>query len=141
MKKIIISLLTALIIVMPCYSFGRKNNKATLYMADNQNLLIDSMSGNSTFDWVFKKDSKIYYWINNPKGFKSDYIKLQLVKQDDNAHVGGYTRIKNKTIRVKSKHSYGDYFVISEKGKYFIQIFDIENLQQWLVIGSFLVVE
>lgn len=141
MKKIVISFLAFIIAAIPCYSLGRKNNKAVLYMAENQNLLIDSMSNKAQFDWVFKINSKIYFQINSPKGFKSDYIKLQIVKQDDNAHVGGYTRIKNKTVRVQSKYSYGDYFIISQKGKYFIQIFDIENLQQWLAIGSFLVVE
>ena len=110
-------------------------------MADNPTSLINSISGKETFPWVFKTNERIYFQINVPKGFKSQYIKYQIVKQDDNAHMGGYTRIRNITVKVNSKHSYSDYFVLSQKGKYYIQVFDIENLQQWLAIGSFLVIE
>ena len=72
---------------------------------------------------------------------RSDYIKYQIVKQDDNAHVAGYTRIRNITCRVKNKNYYSDYFILFEEGKYFLQVFDIQNLHQWLVIGGFRVVE
>jgi len=88
----------------------------------------------------FKINTRIYFQVFNPNGFKSDYIKFQIVKQDDNAHTGGYTRIQNKTKRVKDKNYFCDYFVLSEAGKYFIQIFDIENLQHWLVLAHFRVV-
>lgn len=110
-------------------------------MANNYTDLVSSTEGKEDFPWVFKTGEKIYFQIIVPKGFKSDFIKYQIVKQDDNAHTGGYTRIKNITVKVKSKYDYTDYFVISQKGKYFIQVFDIENLHQWLAIGSFLVVE
>ena len=127
--------------VIPVYAFGKKNLKPKLYMANNYTDLISSTQGKEDFAWVFKTGEKIYFQIIVPKGFKSDFIKYQIVKQDDNAHTGGYTRIKNITVKVKSKYDYTDYFVISQKGKYFIQVFDIENLHQWLAIGSFLVVE
>ena len=123
------------------FCFGRKKAKPTLYLANSEIGLINSQNGKENFPWVFRKDEKIYFQILNPKGFKSDYIKYQIIKQDDNAHIGGYTRIRNITVKVKNKNNYEDYFVLSEKGKYYIQIFDIENLQQWLAIGSFLVVE
>lgn len=90
---------------------------------------------------VFKTNERIYFYLYNPLGFKSNYIKYQIVKQDDNAHVGGYTRIRNLTRRVSDKFNYCDYFVLSQKGKYIIQIFDIENLHQWITFGNFLVVE
>ena len=110
-------------------------------MATDIALLKSSEAGKENFGWVFRVNDKIYFEIINPKGFKSDYIKYQIIKQDDNAHFGGYTRIMNRTVKVKSKNSYCDYFVLSQKGKYFIQVFDIENLHQWLAIGSFLVIE
>ena len=86
---------------------------------------------------VFKKNQRIYFLIYNPKGFESNFIKYQIVKQDDKAHVGGYTRIRNITKRINDKYYYSDYIVLSEAGKYYLQIFDITNLHQWLAIGAF----
>lgn len=87
----------------------------------------------------FKTNSRIYFQIYNPKGFKADYIKYQIIKQDDNAHTGGYSRIRNITSRLKNKNYYSNYFTLSEAGKYYLQIFDIENLQQWVAIAHFTV--
>ena len=129
------------VLILPTFAFGNKHLRPHLYLASNESDLISSIKGEKNFPWVFRKDERIYFQIINPKGFKSNYIKYQIVKQDDNANVGGYTRIRNITVKVKSKYDYKDYFVLSEKGKYFIQVFDIENLQHWLAIGSFLIVE
>lgn len=90
---------------------------------------------------VFKRGEKIYFSVYTKKGFKSDFIRYQVVKQDDNAHIGGYSRVMNKTVRVSNKNNYVDYFVMNQKGKYYIQIFDIENLQQWIVMGAFAVLD
>ena len=90
---------------------------------------------------VFEVGKRIYFYVYTPEGFSSDYIKYQIVKQDDNAHVGGYTRVRNITRRVKNKHYYLDYFVLNEKGKYILQIFNIDNLHQWITYGEFRVVE
>lgn len=90
---------------------------------------------------VFEINKRIYFYVYNPKGFETDYIRYQIVKQDDNAHEMGYNRIRNITRRLKDKYSYSDYFVLSQKGKYAIQIFDITNLHQWVAIGAFNVIE
>ena len=57
---------------------------------------------------VFKRLDRIYFLVYVPEGFKSDFIKYQIVKQDDKAHVGGFTRIRNKTCRVSDKNYYID---------------------------------
>lgn len=90
---------------------------------------------------VFKIGQRIYFLVYNPQGFKSDYIKYQVIKQDDNAHIGGFSRIRNIVKRVSDKNYYIDYIVLSEAGKYALQIFDIENLHQWIIYGHFRVVE
>jgi hypothetical protein len=48
--------------------------------------------------------------VYNPQGFKSDYIKYQVFKQDDKAHIGGYSRIRNITKKLNNKNYYIDYF-------------------------------
>ena len=49
---------------------------------------------------VFRVGDRIYFSVYTKKGFKSDFIKYQIVKQDDAAHIGGYSRVMNKTVRV-----------------------------------------
>lgn len=135
MKILIKLLILFFIVISPCYAWGKKQ-KPVIILADSTQAI-----SKSDFQYVFKTNSKIYFLISNPKGFKSDYIKYQIVKQDENAHIGGYTRVRNVTCRIKNKNSYADYFVLLEKGKYFIQIFDITNLQQWVAIQGFQVID
>ena len=135
MKKILLILIIFCLTIYPAFAWGKKN-KAVLTLADSYESAINKES-----KFIFKTNSRIYFSISNPKGFTSDYIKYQIIKQEDNAHVGGFTRVKNETVRIKNKNNYTDYFLITQKGKYFIQIFNITNLQQWVAIQGFQVVE
>ena len=138
-KKLIV-LLSFFLIVQNAYAFfWDKKEKPSLFLSANDPRI--SRNGETVLEnsSVFYKNRKIYYLIYNPEGFKSDYIKIQIIKQDDKAHVGGYSRIRNINKRIKDKHYYIDYFVISESGKYIIQIFDIENIHHWITYGQFLV--
>lgn len=137
MKKILLILLIFLLSV-PCFAFSfSKKEKPNLIITSYD----PSVEKNIEPQDVFKVEQKIYFMIYTKTGFKSDYIKYQIVKQDDNAHIGGYTRVRNITRRVRNKNYYYDYFTLSQAGKYYIQIFDIQNLHQWLAIGAFRVVE
>lgn len=120
-------------------AFAKKEKPLLILTSKNPAITKASIDG-VVAEKYFKKNSKIYFIIYNPNGFKSDYIKYQIVKQDDLAHVGGFTRARNVTKRVKDKNFFSDYFTLGIEGKYFIQIFDIENLQHWLAIESFRVV-
>ena len=140
MKKLLLLIFLFSFLINPSFAWGKKP-KNLLYFGNSideiEKLVIDKIE---TKD-VFKAGNKIYFLAYIPEGFKSDYIKYQIVKQDDNAHVAGYTRIRNITCRIKNKNYYSDYFIIYEPGKYYLQVFDIQNLHQWLVIGGFKIVE
>ncbi len=140
MKKLFSVLFLFFLIVSPSFAWGRKA-RALLYFGVSENEIEKNVIKKEESENIFKAGSKIYFLAYIPEGFKSDYIKYQIVKQDDNAHVAGYSRIRNVTCRVKNKNYYSDYFILYEKGKYFLQIFDIQNLHQWLVVGGFRVVE
>ena len=117
--------------------FGKKKAKPILLLSSTNpqvNKISNKPLENSS---VFKKNERIYFLVYTEQGFKSNYIKYQIIKQDDKAHIGGYSRIRNVTTRVKDKNTYVDYFVLKESGKYIIQIFDIENLQHWIALGEF----
>lgn len=145
MKKNLICLIFIFLFFFLCgitYAFPwKKKAKPVLFLGPvNPQIELEKSGTIKSFD-VFRKNEKIYFLIYTPDGFKSDYIKYQIVKQDDNAHTGGYTRIRNITRRVKDKNTYIDYFVLSETGKYYLQVFDIENLHQWLAIAHFKVID
>lgn len=144
MKKYLIAVFLILITGFCSCSFAfsfKKEKKPILYV-----LPIDPKSKSNLDEAIesytrFIVSTKIYFMIYNPKGFTSDYIKYQIVKQEDEAHIGGYTRIRNITKRVNDKNYFSDYFVLHEKGKYYLQVFDITNLHQWLAITYFEVVD
>ena len=142
MKKIYLIILILFIFNSCAFGFfWDKKPKPILILSPNDPRKETQVDKLLEYHSVFKKGDRIYFLVHTQKGFKSNYIKYQIVKQDDKAHVGGYTRIKNQTVRIKNKNNYVDYFVLTEAGKYIIQIFDIENLHQWITYGEFRVVD
>ena len=127
-------------VTQTAFGWGDKN-KSSLYISATNPMEDSNYETEIQSHSVFKINSRIYFLIYNPKGFKSNYIKYQIVKQDDKAHIGGYTRARNKTVRLKNKNYYCDYFVLSETGKYFLQVFDITDLNTELAVGAFRVVD
>ena len=141
MKKFLV-ILFLILVCAPCYAFfWKKKEKATLFLSSSDPRITISYDEKINNEDVFNIGDRIYFIIYNPEGFKSDYIKYQIFKQDNKAHVGGYSRVRNITRRVDNKNYYIDYFVLSEAGKYGLQIFDIENLHHWVAFAHFLVVE
>ncbi len=141
MKKLIsIFFLTG--IFSACFGFNLFKNKIepVLILSDKNPLEVSDVEKAQQKANVFKINERIYFTFHIEDGFKSDYVKYQIVRQDDNAHTGGYARIMNVTKRLDDKYTFSDYFVLSRGGRYYIQIFDITNLNQWLKISSFMVV-
>ncbi len=142
MKKIVVFIIILLFFSFN-YSLAKKEKEKPILILSSKDY-IQSANDIKSIDFVkfqnefyFKTNSKIYFFVYNPSGFKSDYIKYQIIKQNDNAYSGGFSRIRNVTVRIKDKNFYKDYFMLTLAGRYYIQIFDIENLQQWITIGSF----
>ena len=141
MKKIIAIFILTLL-SLPSYAFfWKKKEKPSLFLSSSNPSITISYDEKINNEDIFKIGKRIYFLIYNPEGFKSDYIKYQVFKQDDKVHVGGYSRIRNITRKVDNKNYYIDYFVLSEAGKYGLQIFDIENLHHWIAFAHFIVVE
>lgn len=140
-KKILIIVILFLLMSSSYAAFWKKKEKPSLFLSsDNPKIKIISQEALSD-ESIFKKQSRIYFLVYVPEGFNSDYIKYQIIKQDDKAHVGGYSRIRNKVCKVKDKNYYTDYFVIQDAGKYVLQIFNIENQHHWITYGHFRVVD
>ena len=140
MKKLAV-ILIALFLFSPTYAFfWNKKEKPSLFLSSinpKNSIEFDKTLENHS---VFKVGQRIYFLVYVPDGFSSDYVRYQIIKQDDKAHVGGYTRVRGSTKRLNNKHYYIDYIVLSEAGKYGLQIFDITNLHHWVAFGHFRVV-
>lgn len=140
-KKILITLIS-LLLLSPSYgAFWKKKEKPSLFLSSTDPKIKIMAQEALPDESIFKKKTRIYFLIYTPEGFSSDYIKYQIIKQDDKAHVGGYSRIRNKVCKVKDKNYYTDYFVIQDAGKYVLQIFNIENQHHWITYGHFRVID
>ncbi len=121
--------------------FSSKKQQPVIFLTPYNPEVVQNYDSVLSTHNIFKINSRIYFSIYNKKGFSSNYIKYQIVKQDDNAHIGGYSRVRNSVKKLSNKNYYSDYFVLSQTGKYYIQIFDITNLNQWVAINEFRVVD
>lgn len=73
---------------------------------------------------VFQPNQTIYYAILMPKGFKHEYLKMQIIKKPDNIPHGGLTVQMASNLFVDTdKKFYIDKFVLREEGTYFVRFF------------------
>ena len=141
MKKILFSLFVIILLSLASYGWGKKKITTTLILSSVNPLIYDSFDEKIQTVRYFRKNSRIYFLIQNPNGFKSEYLRYQIVKQNENAHIGGYSRIKNQTVKVKDKYYFSDYFVLHQAGRYYLQVFDITDTNHWLNLEGFMVID
>lgn len=140
MKKLLIIFLL-FVFALPCFAFlGKKKEKPLLLFSSINPQISIGFDETIKNEDVFQVGKRIYFLVYVPEGFESEYIKYQIIKQDDKAHIGGYSRVGAAVKRIKDKNYYIDYIVLSQAGKYALQIFDITNLHHWIVYGHFVVI-
>ncbi len=110
-------------IMLPAFSFGKKNY--TIVM-DNKPITEDSMKSPK---YHFNAGNRVYFGVIAKKKFKDDVIGYQVLHQSDKAHLGGIKIVYSKREALEYDDFYTDYFVPREAGKYFIQVFELRNLQ------------
>ena len=72
----------------------------------------------------FKPGQTINYAILMPKGFKQEYLRMQIIKRPENISQGGITIYLSKDVFVdKSKKFYINKFVIHQEGTYVVRFF------------------
>lgn len=79
-----------------------------------------------TRNFVFGQ--RVNYLLIVPKGFKRDYIRVQLVKKEEKTQHWGYKIYQSRDYHVDTTKNYFiDYVVPGEKGYYFVQVFSFDN--------------
>ena len=90
---------------------------------------------------IFPIGERVYYLFIAPQKMNNEYIRVQIFKMTDKAPWGGYEVKRTKDFRLMKDERYyhTDYFVLHEKGRYVLQVFAMEDLQNPLSIGDFYV--
>lgn len=95
----------------------------------------------SKFEKVFAVNTRIYYAVVVPKGFKDNVIRVQLIKKDEKTEFWGYKPVRSQDFQIQNAHYFLDYVVLSEKGYYFLRVFEKKNLDKPIIHTEFWVGE
>ena len=90
---------------------------------------------------VFSVGQRVYYLFIAPKRMDNKYIRVQIFKMTDKAPWGGNEVRRTKDFRLMKDQRYyhTDYFVLHEKGRYVMQVFSTDDLQNPLSLNDFYV--
>lgn len=78
---------------------------------------------------VFSVGQTINYVLLMPKGFKKDYLRMQVMKVPDNVSFGGANLYMANNVFVDtSKNFYIDKFIIRQEGNYVVRFFYANDL-------------
>ena len=73
---------------------------------------------------VFSPQQTIHYVLIMPKGFKQEYLRMQIIKRADNVPHGGASIYMSKDLFVdKDKNFYIDKLVIRQTGCFVVRFF------------------
>lgn len=84
---------------------------------------------------------RIYYIILMPQKVESRYLYIQIIKKDNNYGQFAYKLQQTYNIRLKDEeiNYHTDYFVLNEKGYYFMKVYSKDNPQKVLAQADFYV--
>ena len=132
MKKIVIFIVLCIFLLTGCkYDRG-------IILFNSQPITKENALHNSK---VFAQGQRVYYLFIAPKKMNNNYIRVQIFKMTDKAPWGGNEVRRTKDFRLMKDQRYyhTDYFTLYEKGRYVMQVFSMEDLQNPLSIGDFYV--
>ena len=79
----------------------------------------------------FKPGQRVYYLFIAPRKMDNQYIRVQVFKMNEKDSWGGAEVLRRKDYRLMKDERYyhTDYFVLYEKGRYGMQVFSMDDLQ------------
>lgn len=88
---------------------------------------------------VLPLKQRIYYMALVPKGLKKGVYRIQFVKKDEKSEFWGYKYQTHYDFKIEEdgKFFITDYIVLHQKGFYFAQFFNLENINKPLALGEF----
>ena len=90
---------------------------------------------------IFQTGQRVYYLFIAPNRMDNKYIRVQIFKMTDKAPWGGNEVVRTKDFRLMKDQRYyhTDYFTFYETGRYVMQVFSMDDLQNPLSLNDFYV--
>ena len=90
---------------------------------------------------IFQTGQRVYYLFIAPNRMDNKYIRVQIFKMTDKAPWGGNEVVRTKDFRLMKDQRYyhTDYFTFYESGRYVMQVFSMDDLQNPLSLNDFYV--
>ncbi len=132
MKKLFIIIISLFILLsLPANAYKKGILLFNSQPITKENALSDNM--------VFSEGQKVYYLFIAPKRMKNKFIRVQIFKMIESAPWGGNEIVRTKDFRLMKdeKYYHTDYFTLYESGRYVMQVFSIDDLQNPLAIDFF----
>lgn len=115
--------------------WGNVGDKGVLLYFSAQPIQKDNIQNVGRF---FRAGERVYYMILNPKGFRDDYIRIQIVKKEAKTYHWGYKIYWSKDYHIDhSQNEFMSYFVIDEPGYYFMQVFSFDDFNRVVARNDF----
>jgi len=132
MRKFILTLLFLIFLITGCkYDRG-------LILFNSQPITKENALNDAK---TFQAGQRVYYLFIAPKRMDNKYIRVQVFKMTDKAPWGGNEVIRTKDFRLMKDERYyhSDYFTFYESGRYVMQVFSMDDLQNPLSLNDFYV--
>ena len=116
----------SILLIIPILLFCgfKKKERPIIILSSNQ---ITNASA-QVIENHFNVQSRIYYALYAPDGFKQPGVRMQLSKQDDKTSNWGFSVISVNDIYLDmAQKVYRDYIYIQQPGHYIIQFFYLDN--------------
>ncbi len=78
----------------------------------------------------FKKNDKINFVLIAPKGFRSDMVRLQLIKKNGLSPIYGDTLTLGKDYNVENKYYLTGAFTVYAAGRYEVRFYDSDGTRK-----------
>lgn len=86
----------------------------------------------------FYAKSRVYFLLVNPKNFRDNYLRIQIVKKEQKTNHWGYKIYRSKDVHIENgQKEYMSYFVIDEPGYYFVQVFSFDDFDRVVARNDF----
>ena len=89
------------------------------------------------FERIFPENTRIYYAVVSPKGFKNNVLRVQIIKKDEKSEFWGYAYHRSEDYQIKNPYYFTNYIVLSQSGQYFLRVFEKHNLNTPIVHEGF----
>lgn len=134
-KSVSILLVVLSVLFVCAFRWGNIGDKGALLFFSNQPVSVQNPTNVGRF---FRAQTKIYYLLLNPRGFRDEYIRVQIVKKEEKTNHWGYKVYRSKDYHIdRSQDFFSSYFVIDEPGYYFMQIFSFDDFDRVIARNDF----